>query len=49
MPGAGVTTIHTGTGYAIFGVPLYEQKINFGVSLLVKSQSILKRDFLTQL
>ena len=35
--GGGVTTIHTGTGLAFSGVPFFEQKINFGVSFLVKS------------
>ena len=34
--GGGVTTIYAGTGCAIFGVPFFEQKINFGVSFLVK-------------
>ena len=34
----GGTTIYAGTGCAIFGVPFFEQKINFGVSFLVKSQ-----------
>ena len=32
----GVTSIYTGTGRAIFGVPFFEQEINFGVSFLVR-------------
>ena len=32
----GVTSIYTGTGRAIFGVPFLEQEINFGVSFLVR-------------
>ena len=39
--GGGVTTIYAGTGYAIFGVPFFEQKIDFGVSLLVKSREVM--------
>ena len=39
--GGGVTTIYAGTGCAIFGVPFFEQKINFGVSFLVKSQEVI--------
>ena len=35
-PGGGVTSIYTGTGRAIFGVPFFEQEINFGVSFLVR-------------
>ena len=37
-----VTTIYAGTGCVIFGVPFFEQKINFGVSFLVKSQDVIK-------
>ena len=37
----GVTTIYAGTGCAIFWVPFLEQKINFGVSFLVKSQVVI--------
>ena len=36
QPGVEVTTIYAGTGCAIFGVSFFEQKINFGVSFLVK-------------
>ena len=39
--GKGVATINAGTGCAIFGVPFFEQKINFGVSFLVKSQVVI--------
>ena len=39
--GEGVTTIYAGTGYAISGVPFFEQKINFGASFLVKSQGFI--------
>ena len=39
-PGGGVSTIYEGTGCAIFGVPFFGQKINFGVSFLVKSQEV---------
>ena len=35
LPG-GVTSIYTGTGRAIFGVPFFEQEMNFGVSFLVR-------------
>ena len=38
FPGAGVTSIYTGTEYAIFGMPLSGQKIDLRVPLLVKSQ-----------
>ena len=34
--GGGVTSIYTGTGRVIFGVPFFEQEINFGVSFLVR-------------
>ena len=40
MPG-GVTTIYAGTGCAIFWGAFFEQKINFGVSFLVKSQVVI--------
>ena len=40
-PGGGVTTIYAGAGCAIFRVPFFEQKINFGVSFLVKSQVVI--------
>ena len=36
--GMGVTTIYEGTGCAIFWGAFFEQKINFRVSFLVKSQ-----------
>ena len=36
-----VTTICAGTGFAIFGVPFFEQKLNCGVSFLVKSQVVI--------
>ena len=39
--GGGVTTIYEGTGCAIFGVPFFQQKINFGVPFLVKSQVVI--------
>ena len=39
-PGGG-GAIHAGTGCAIFGVPFFEQKINFGVSFLEKSQAAI--------
>ena len=39
--GGGVTTIYAGTGCAIFWVPFFEQKINFGVSFLVKAQVVI--------
>ena len=38
----GVTTIHAGRGCAIFWSAFFEQKINFGVSFLVKSQVVKK-------
>ena len=34
--GGGITTIYEGTGVPFFGVPFFQQKINFGVSFLVK-------------
>ena len=34
--GGGVTTIYEGTGCAIFWGAFFQQKINFGVSFLVK-------------
>ena len=40
-PGGGVTTIYEGTGCAIFGVPFFQQKMNFGVPFLVKSQEVI--------
>ena len=39
--GGGVTTIYTGTGCAIFWGAFFEQKINFGVSFLLKSQVVI--------
>ena len=36
----GVTIIYAGTGCAIFGVPFIKQKIDFGVSFLVKPQVV---------
>ena len=39
--GGGVTTIYAGTGCATFGMSFFEQKINFGVSFLVKSQVVI--------
>ena len=39
--GWGVTTMYQGIGCAIFGVPFFEQKINLGVSFLVKSQVVI--------
>ena len=30
-----------GTGCAIFGVPFFEQKVNFGVSFLLKSLVVI--------
>ena len=40
--GKGVTnTIYAGTGCAIFRVPFFAQKINFGVSFVVKSQVVI--------
>ena len=37
----GVTTILAGTGCAIFWGAFFKQKINFGVSFLVKSQGVI--------
>ena len=39
--GGGVTTIYAGTGSAIFWGAFFEQKINFRVSFLVKSQVVI--------
>ena len=41
-PGGGVTTICAGTGCTIFWGAFFVQKINFGVSFLVKSQVVIK-------
>ena len=40
--GGGVTTIYASTRCLIFWVPFFEQKINFLVSVLVKSQVVVK-------
>ena len=45
-PGGRATTIYAGKGCTIFWMPFFEQKINFGVSSVVKSEVVINFEVL---